>query len=108
MKHLFVLFVAAIIFSCSSSTTVSTQTVTDKTKSDSGLTGELLEGKKLYEANCGTCHKLYKPHSQSEEGWKHEVPEMSVKVNKKAGKEVLDAKKQEMILNYLLTASNQK
>jgi len=108
MKHLIVLFVAAIIFSCSSSTTIPTQTNTNKATNNSDSTEALLEGKKLYEANCGTCHKLYKPTSQSEEGWKHEVPEMSIKVNRKAGTEVLDAKKQEMILKYLITASNQK
>lgn len=110
MKHLTVLFVAAIIFSCAKTTLVQTPTNTDQaqTKSNVSTEAELLEGKKLYETNCGSCHELKHPNSQTKEGWKHEVFDMSKKVNREAGKEVLDAKKQAIILNYLLTASNQK
>ena len=108
MKHLILLFVALVILSCSSPKTLPNKTVDDHTKNGLGSTGEFLEGKKLYEANCGTCHRLYKPNSQSVEGWKHEVPEMSIKVNRRAENMLLDEKKQEIILNYLLTASDQK
>ena len=110
MKHLLVLFVVAIIFSCSSTFLTPTQSdaVRAKAKYGSSSIEELLEGKKLYEANCGTCHELKKPNSESEAGWQHEVPDMSLKVNKKAGSEILDAKKQEIILKYLVTMSTKK
>jgi cytochrome c5 len=110
MKHMIVLFVAIIVFGCTSAILIPTQADADRAKVKYGSSSveELLEGKKLYETNCGTCHELKKPSSESEEGWKHEVPEMSLKVNKKARSEVLDAKKQEIILKYLVTMSTAK
>ncbi len=70
----------------------------------SGLTlAELNEGKSLYEMNCAACHGLKRPASQSEREWNKIVPEMVGKVNKEAGKEVIDAHKQQVILNYLVT-----
>lgn len=110
MKHLVVLFIAIFGFSCSKPALVHKQSNSEKVeaKSSSSPEEELLEGKKLYESNCGTCHELKHPNSQSKEGWKHEVRDMSSKVNRTAGSVVLDAQKQAIILNYLLTVSNQK
>jgi cytochrome c5 len=66
---------------------------------------DLNRGKDLYEANCQTCHKLAKPNSESENAWNHIVPEMVEKTNRKAGKQVLDANGEQLILRYLITMS---
>lgn len=72
-----------------------------------GLTlSELNEGKTIYEANCGLCHELEKPRSRNEAGWNAIVPGMVAKVNKKAGSEVIDSHKKDLILHYLITMSN--
>ncbi len=69
-----------------------------------GYTTDMLsEGKSLYEGNCGNCHGLYKPTSETPEKWAEIVPWMAKKTNKAAGSEILDATKQDLILKYLVT-----
>jgi len=63
----------------------------------------LTEGKTLYEANCAACHPLKSPSSKDETGWNQIVPNMVQQVNKKEGKQVLDAQKEQLILKYLVT-----
>lgn len=71
-----------------------------------GLTlNDLVEGKKLYENNCGLCHALKKPESESEAEWRKVVPPMVQKANKKNGG-VLDAVAEEKILRYVVTMSS--
>ena len=65
---------------------------------------ELNNGKLLYEQHCNNCHLLKKPTSRTEEQWKKIVPEMTAKVNKKTV--LLDEKKQESVLKYLITMSS--
>lgn len=64
---------------------------------------ELNEGKALYESNCGTCHALKKPSSESEAEWRRIVPIMVGKVNK--NKQVLNDHSQDLILRYVITMS---
>lgn len=72
-----------------------------------GMTlADLTEGKTIYEANCGLCHELEKPRSRNEAGWNAIVPGMVAKVNKKAGSEVIDSRKKDLVLHYLITMSN--
>lgn len=61
----------------------------------------LNEGKGLYERNCGSCHGLKKPSSESEAEWRRIVPAMAAKVNKNS--KVLDAHGEELILQYVIT-----
>lgn len=65
----------------------------------------LNEGKTLFEQNCNRCHGYKNPGSRSEEKWQKIVPRMVAKVNKKLGREEIDAKEQELILNYVVTMS---
>jgi mono/diheme cytochrome c family protein len=65
----------------------------------------MTKGKELYESNCQTCHQLAKPDSETESAWNHIVPEMVQKTNRKAGKDVLDAEGEKLILRYLITMS---
>lgn len=69
-----------------------------------GYTTEMFKsGKALYEGNCGSCHGLYKPTSETEEKWNKIVPWMVGKTNKKAGSEVINADQSELIRKYLVT-----
>jgi len=68
-----------------------------------GITSEqLVEGQKLYAANCAKCHTLYAPGKFGEKRWNHEIDEMS-------GKEYanIDAKTKESITKYILTFAKQ-
>ena len=109
MKNLLLLIAgSALIASC----TMSKSAAPSQAKVDSvadkfpGYTlAEMMKGKELYESNCQTCHKLAKPDSETESEWNHIVPEMVQKTNRKAGKDVLDAEGEKLILRYLITMS---
>jgi cytochrome c5 len=112
---------AAVLAACSSKKTTTTSTnETNETNGDAlfmqaaaakfpGYTKEeFSKGKTMYEANCGMCHGLKKPTSQNEDGWRHWVPDMAKKVNKKSGSEVLTAADNETIIRYLVVSANMK
>lgn len=67
---------------------------------------DLNQGKAIYERECGLCHGLKNPTSQSEEKWKKIVPKMVVKTNNKKGKIAIDEKSEEILLQYLITMSS--
>lgn len=69
---------------------------------------DLNHGKELFEQNCGSCHRLRKPSSRTEEKWTKVVPKMVEKVNKKKKAEVLSAKDEDLILKYVLTMRDAK
>lgn len=58
---------------------------------------QLSKGYNLYKNKCGSCHYLYRPDKFSEEKWKHEISEMSAKIQ-------LDSAQITMITRYILTA----
>jgi hypothetical protein len=64
---------------------------------------ELSADKALYESTCSRCHRLKNPTSRSEAKWDKIVPKMIGRLNRKEGREVIDAKQQESILRYLVT-----
>lgn len=69
-----------------------------------GLTiNDLNTGKSLYENNCGSCHKLKSPSSRSEKKWTRILENMVIKVNKKAGKQVLGESEKDILFKYLIT-----
>lgn len=109
MKKLFLLIAgSALIASCTMSKSAAPSQANVDAVADKfpGYTlADLMKGKDLYESNCQTCHKLAKPNSESESAWNHIVPEMVQKTNRKAGKDVLDAEGENLILRYLITMS---
>jgi cytochrome c5 len=109
MKNFFFIIAgAALIASCtmSKSATPSQANVDAVADKFPGYTlADLTKGKQLYEENCQTCHKLSDPKSETENEWNHIVPEMVQKTNYKAGKDVLDAEDEKLILRYLITMS---
>jgi cytochrome c5 len=56
----------------------------------------LNEGKMLYEQHCGSCHGLKKTNDYNEAEWRKIVPPM-------AGKAEIDKKKEDLILQYVVT-----
>jgi cytochrome c5 len=109
MKKLFLLIAgSALIASCTMSKSAAPSQANVDAVADKfpGYTlADLMKGKDLYESNCQTCHKLAKPNSESESAWNHIVPEMVQKTNRRAGKDVLDAEGENLILRYLITMS---
>lgn len=107
MKKLIIPAILLFAIACSKKSTTTTTEV-DLSKVSARFPGytvdQFREGKSLYESNCGNCHGLKKPKAYSEEKWAGIVPPMVGKVNKKAGSEVLDKAKEELILRYLITA----
>jgi cytochrome c5 len=109
MKKLFFLIaITGLIASCTMSKSAAPSQANVDAVADKfpGYTlADLTKGKELYDSNCQTCHKLAKPNSESESAWNHIVPEMVQKTNRKAGKDVLDAEGEKLILRYLITMS---
>lgn len=60
----------------------------------------LNEGKMHFEENCGKCHGLKKPGNYTESEWREEVPPM-------ADKAKIDKKKEDLILQYVVTMAKQ-
>lgn len=114
MKKTLLILSVVLAVSCASTKSITnhTPTQTDADRLASKYPGvtvtELSEGKMQFEANCSKCHALKNPASKNEGQWASIVPKMSAKANKKAGKEVIDAVKQEAILRYLVAASSYK
>lgn len=68
-----------------------------------GITvADISNGKTIYEQKCSTCHPLKKPGNRTSEAWKHIVPEMAAKANKKTPGKITVAD-EEIILKYLIT-----
>ena len=105
MRMVFVLFLIITFTACSVKLMVPVQSDVDRVSAKYpgySLT-ELNADKALYESTCSRCHRLKNPRSRSEVKWNKIVPKMISRLNKKEGKEVIDAKQQEAILRYLVT-----
>lgn len=109
MKSKKMILIATIIFAaaCSPKLMEVTQTDADRgaAKFKTVTVASLSEGKTIFTENCNECHGLKSPGSKSEEKWNKIVPEMVKKLNQKMGKEIIDSKKQELLLQYLVTMS---
>jgi cytochrome c5 len=105
MKPFLLIIALTLLTACGVSLVVPTQADVDRVSGkypDYSLT-ELREGKKIYEQHCSMCHKLQEPAAKTAAKWGRIVPEMSAKVNRKSGKEVINLKQQELVLRYLIT-----
>ena len=105
MRMVFVLFLIITFTACSVKLAVHAQSDVDRVsgKYPGYSLAELNADKTLYETTCSRCHRLKNPTSRSETKWERIVPRMITRLNKKEGKEVIDAKQQESILKYLIT-----
>lgn len=110
MKKIVIGFSILLFCACSAKVVMLSQADADRgaAKFPGATLTSLNEGKAHYEQYCKTCHALKKPTSEPEAEWNKIVPEMVKKTNKKAGSEVVDGKKQELILQYVVTMSTAK
>jgi cytochrome c553 len=110
MKKIITSFSILLLCACSAKLALLTQADADRgsAKFSGSTLASLNEGKAHYEQYCGSCHGLKRPTSESEGEWNKIVPDMVKKANKKAGSEVVDTKKQELILHYVVTMSAAK
>jgi cytochrome c5 len=65
-------------------------------------------GESLYQVNCGKCHGLYKAGSLTEGKWASTIPRMAVKVNKKAGRDLISKAGEQAIYRYLYSQGMKK
>ncbi len=87
-----VLFAALItLFAC----TPKTVEITEKVESTEFPSDEIAQGNKLYQENCGRCHKHKVVTNYTEEEWKKIVPKM-------AAKSKLDQTDENKVLQYVL------
>ena len=109
-KTIIFIFIVTVLAACSAKITMMSESDASRAaKKFSGTTlANLNEGKTNYEANCGLCHGLKKPDARTEEQWKSIVPRLVNQVNKKMGKEEIDAQEQQNILAYLVTMGASK
>ena len=105
MKMACVLFLIVTFTACTVRLMVPAQSDVDRVsgKYPGYSLAELNADKALFESTCSRCHRLKNPRSKSEEKWDRIVPKMIARLNKKEGKEVIDAKQQAAILRYLVT-----
>jgi cytochrome c5 len=112
MKSKITILILAIFFAACGSTKllIPSQVDADRAaqKNASITLLSINEGKVLFEQNCAKCHGYKNPNTRSEEKWAKIIPRMVAKVNKKMKKEEIDAKEQELILNYVVTMSSVK
>jgi hypothetical protein len=104
IKYLLFIFSFSIITSCGAKLLLPTQTDVNRVlvKYPNYTWSELMAGKSIYESNW---RRPRDPASRSEEEWIQMVPNMVKRVNKKARKEKIDSKGQELLLKYLVTMS---
>jgi mono/diheme cytochrome c family protein len=86
-KAIIILFLCAIIYSCSPLLYV-------PTSSDATQQQQLITGRKIYVDHCGSCHNLHLPKEYNTDGWKKQLNEMQVKAK------ITDEEKQ-LVLKYL-------
>jgi hypothetical protein len=105
MKIVFVFILISVFTACTVKLIAPAQSDVDRVSSKyPGYSlAELNTDKALYESTCSRCHRLKSPTARSEGKWDKIVPKMIARLNKKEGKEVIDAKQQESILKYLVT-----
>jgi cytochrome c5 len=105
MKKLSILVLITMFAACTVKLMTPSQSDADRvsTKYPGYDLAQLNEGKALFETTCNRCHRIKNPMSRNEEKWKKIVPKMIGKLNKKAGKVVIDDKQEEAILKYIVT-----
>ena len=110
MKKTLIILSIGVLTACSPKLITLTQSDAERVSQKfAGITlAELNEGKALFEQNCNKCHELKNARKKSEENWKKIVPAVAQRANKKAGKEVIDSKTQDLILKYLVTETTAK
>jgi len=95
-KTITIVLISLVVFACSHKTTstVAKTDVTVKTESATVTNTQYLEGKTIYDAKCGKCHKLYKPERGNITQW-------TKWINRMAPKAKLTIEEKQMVANYV-------
>jgi hypothetical protein len=75
-KAIFLLIICGLIYRCGSALYV--PTIEDQERTGIML-DSLKEGRKIYTANCGSCHNLYIPEQYNSAEWERNVAKMQEK-----------------------------
>lgn len=95
-KLITIVIISLVVFACSHKTTsTTTKTATAmKTESATVTNAQYLEGKTVYEAKCGRCHKLFSPDKGNMTQW-------TKWLNAMAPKAKLTDEEKQMVTNYI-------
>ncbi len=104
MRILFVFMAAALLVGCAAKIIEPTAADVQKagTRFPNATLADLQQGKTIYQNHCGGCHPHKKVSSFTEAQWRTITPKMVAKTNKKF-KNVIDARGEEVLLQYLVT-----
>lgn len=94
-KLITIVLISLVVFACShKTTTTATKTTVMKTESATVTNAQYLEGKAVYEASCGRCHKLFSPDKGNMTQW-------TKWLNAMAPKAKLTDEEKQMVTNYI-------
>jgi cytochrome c5 len=96
-KLITIVMISMVVFACSHKTRSSvtkTETNVSRTSSSTVSNAQYLEGKVLYEAKCGTCHKLKDPARGNMTQWTKWIDRMAPKAK-------LSEEEKQMVTNYV-------
>lgn len=104
MNKYLVIFCILIVAGCSVKLREPLQADVNRSKAifPSITLAELTEGKSIYENRCSVCHGVKRLTAEKEAKWRKIVPIMVNKANKRAGKQVISSRDQEILLQYIL------
>jgi hypothetical protein len=100
-----VMGISGFIFTACASYTPITPTQVDVDQASKLFPGttmaDLMQGKTIFEQNCGKCHSRNKPFTKTQDQIRNVLPKM-------ASRAKIDNSSQELILKYLLTMTSKK
>ncbi len=108
MKQIIYITLSIFLISCGSTKIfIPTQVDADRGAAKyPGLTlASLEQGRSLFEQYCTQCHGAKSPQMKDSDAWHKTVPRMAKKSEGKDSKNFIDAEKQKVILQYLVTMS---
>ena len=106
MNKFFIFLILAIVAGSPKVVTFTHSDVKRASEKFPGSTKQtLIAGKDIFTNSCGNCHPYKEPSTKTEAQWKIIVPKMVVAVNKKQNIEVINSKKEVLLLAYLVTMS---
>jgi len=94
IKTIIIIFICATIFSCS--TQLYLPASTDATEQQ-----QLLLGRNIYIAHCGSCHNLHLPKEYDATAWQKQLDEMQVKAK-------INDEEKTLIFHYLTSQPDNK
>lgn len=100
MKNLvFTIAIGVCLIGCKAKKDVQSAAAVEKVE----LSAEMLQGKKLFDANCGLCNSQNYAFGQHHDKLRTVVPKMVSMANEKLGKTAIDENGGSLLLEYLIS-----